>query len=55
MDFDQAMVHIRGIRTLIVVRGGFSTLNTNSKLMLMISWYVLEDVVHAANSIYDKH
>ncbi|KAF4445175.1 hypothetical protein FACUT_144 [Fusarium acutatum] len=38
LDFDQAMVHIRGIWMVIEARGGFSTVENNQDLFLMISW-----------------
>ena len=40
-DFDQAMIHVQGIRMVIAARGGISTLEANQDLMLMISWYGL--------------
>jgi hypothetical protein len=39
LDFDQAVVHIRGIRMVIEARGGISTLENNQDLLFMISWY----------------
>lgn len=39
LDFDQAMIHIKGMWMLIAARGGISTLEANQDLMLMISWY----------------
>ncbi|KAF5564359.1 hypothetical protein FPHYL_4783 [Fusarium phyllophilum] len=38
LDFDQAMVHIRGIWMVIEARGGISTVENNLDLFLMISW-----------------
>ncbi|KAK0709927.1 hypothetical protein B0T26DRAFT_652587 [Lasiosphaeria miniovina] len=38
LDFDQAMIHVKGMRTVITARGGISTLEANQDLMLMISW-----------------
>ncbi|KAH7137524.1 hypothetical protein B0J13DRAFT_506182 [Dactylonectria estremocensis] len=38
LDFDQAMIHVKGIWILIAARGGISTLEANQDLMLMISW-----------------
>ncbi|KLO79828.1 uncharacterized protein LW93_7272 [Fusarium fujikuroi] len=38
LDFDQAMVHIRGIWMVIEARGGISTIENNQDLFLMISW-----------------
>ncbi|KAH7266806.1 uncharacterized protein BKA55DRAFT_589329 [Fusarium redolens] len=38
LDFDQAVVHIRGIRMVIEARGGISTLENNQDLLFMISW-----------------
>jgi hypothetical protein len=40
LDFDQAMIHMKGILMIITARGGFSTLNANQGLKRMISWYV---------------
>ncbi|CCT65616.1 uncharacterized protein FFB20_07809 [Fusarium fujikuroi] len=38
LDFDQAMVHIRGIWMVIEARGGISTVENNQDLFLMVSW-----------------
>lgn len=38
LDFDQAMIHVKGMWMVIAARGGISTLETNQDLMLMISW-----------------
>ncbi|KAK3384709.1 hypothetical protein B0T24DRAFT_690039 [Lasiosphaeria ovina] len=38
LDFDQAMIHVKGMWTVITARGGISTLEANQDLMLMISW-----------------
>ncbi|KFA71534.1 hypothetical protein S40288_06835 [Stachybotrys chartarum IBT 40288] len=38
MDFDQAMIHVKGLRMVVAARGGISTLKANQDLMLMISW-----------------
>ncbi|KAF4480064.1 hypothetical protein FAGAP_12209 [Fusarium agapanthi] len=38
LDFDQAMVHIRGIWMVIEARGGISTIENNQDLFPMISW-----------------
>lgn len=39
LDFDQAMIHVKGMWMVIAARGGISTLQANQDLMLMISWY----------------
>lgn len=39
LDFDQAMIHVRGMGMVIAARGGISTLEANQDLMLMVSWY----------------
>ncbi|KPM45146.1 hypothetical protein AK830_g1318 [Neonectria ditissima] len=38
LDFDQAMIHVKGMWMVIATRGGMSTLEANQDLMLMISW-----------------
>ncbi|KAK4240082.1 hypothetical protein C8A03DRAFT_13552 [Achaetomium macrosporum] len=38
LDFDQAMIHVKGMGMVIAARGGISTLEANQDLMLMISW-----------------
>ncbi|POS76934.1 hypothetical protein DHEL01_v204659 [Diaporthe helianthi] len=40
LDFDQAMIHVKGLRMVIVARGGMSgiALEENQDLMLIISW-----------------
>ncbi|KAL9571671.1 hypothetical protein ACKAV7_004313 [Fusarium commune] len=38
LDFDQAIIHIRGIWTVIEARGGIATLENNEDLLPMISW-----------------
>ncbi|KAH8909275.1 hypothetical protein BR93DRAFT_994955 [Coniochaeta sp. PMI_546] len=38
LDFDQAMIHLKGLWMVIAARGGYSTLEANHDLMLMISW-----------------
>ncbi|KAH7161697.1 hypothetical protein EDB81DRAFT_683664 [Dactylonectria macrodidyma] len=38
LDFDQAIIHVKGMWMVIVARGGISTLEANQDLMLMISW-----------------
>ncbi|KAF4338538.1 hypothetical protein FBEOM_7577 [Fusarium beomiforme] len=38
LDFDQAMVHIRGVWKVVEARGGISTLEDHEDLLLMISW-----------------
>ncbi|KAK2733173.1 hypothetical protein FQN55_003711 [Onygenales sp. PD_40] len=38
LDFDQAMIHVKGMWMVIAARGGISTLEANQDLMLMISW-----------------
>ncbi|KAM0542539.1 hypothetical protein ACHAPJ_012747 [Fusarium lateritium] len=40
LDFDQAMIHVKGIGMVIAARGGISTLEVSQDLMLMISWCV---------------
>lgn len=44
LDFDQAMIHVKGMRMVISARGGISSLEANQDLMLMVSWYVLTNV-----------
>lgn len=44
LDFDQAIIHVEGMRMVISARGGISTLEANQDLMLMVSWYVLATV-----------
>ncbi len=39
LDFDQAMVHVKGVWMVVAARGGISTLEGNQDLILMISWY----------------
>ncbi|KAJ4245812.1 hypothetical protein NW762_013936 [Fusarium torreyae] len=39
LDFDQAMIHVKGIGMVIAARGGISTLDASQDLMLMLSWY----------------
>ncbi|KAB5585214.1 hypothetical protein GE09DRAFT_946050 [Coniochaeta sp. 2T2.1] len=38
LDFDQAMIHLKGLSILVAARGGTSALETDQELMLMISW-----------------
>lgn len=38
LDFDQAMIHVKGMWMVVAARGGISTLESNQDLMLMISW-----------------
>ncbi|KAM7215031.1 hypothetical protein V8F06_009557 [Rhypophila decipiens] len=38
LDFDQAMIHVNGMWTVVRTRGGISTLEANYDLMLMVSW-----------------
>ncbi|KAK3047060.1 hypothetical protein LTR09_011485 [Extremus antarcticus] len=38
LDFDQAMVHVKGVWMVVAARGGISTLEGNQDLILMISW-----------------
>ncbi|KAH8595355.1 hypothetical protein B0O99DRAFT_155028 [Bisporella sp. PMI_857] len=38
LDFDQAMIHVKGMWIVVAARGGISTLEANQDLMLMISW-----------------
>ncbi|KAL2272942.1 hypothetical protein FJTKL_05699 [Diaporthe vaccinii] len=38
LDFDQAMIHVKGMWVVIAARGGISTLQANQDLMHMISW-----------------
>ncbi|KAL1846860.1 hypothetical protein Daus18300_014118 [Diaporthe australafricana] len=38
LDFDQAMIHVKGMWMVIAARGGISTLEDNQDLVLMISW-----------------
>ncbi|KAM7190497.1 hypothetical protein V8F33_009480 [Rhypophila sp. PSN 637] len=38
LDFDQAMIHVKGMWTVVRTRGGISTLEANHDLMLMVSW-----------------
>lgn len=39
MEFDQAMMHLKGLWMVITTRGGISTLEANQDLLIMISWY----------------
>ncbi|KAK3723218.1 hypothetical protein LTR37_001941 [Vermiconidia calcicola] len=38
LDFDQAMIHVKGMWMVIAARGGMSSLKANQDLMLMIAW-----------------
>ena len=41
LEFDQALVHLKGLAMLIAARGGTYCLQDDNELRLMIFWYDL--------------
>ncbi|KAF5714764.1 hypothetical protein FGLOB1_3326 [Fusarium globosum] len=53
LDFDQAVVHIRGIWMVIEARGGISTVENNQDLFLMVSWVdITAALLHNTNPLF---
>ncbi|KAK0721885.1 hypothetical protein B0T26DRAFT_769787 [Lasiosphaeria miniovina] len=53
LDFDQAMIHVKGMWAVIAARGGISTLEANRDLMLMILWVdVTAALLHDTKPIF---
>ncbi|KAG6360618.1 hypothetical protein INS49_011682 [Diaporthe citri] len=53
LEFDQAMIHVKGMWMVIAARGGISTLQANQDLMLMISWVdITAALLHDTNPLF---
>ncbi|KAK3369883.1 hypothetical protein B0H63DRAFT_440165 [Podospora didyma] len=53
LDFDQAMMHVKGMGMVIAARGGIPTLEANQDLMLMISWVdITAALLHDARPLF---